>query len=181
MEALNKLFTEKQVVELSEKIMAATRDGIKEQIANKFYEETEGWLYEIYQNNKGKIIDELISEITEQYIKDPAQNKFFNLRRKIWEENKSEILPTLTDEVIANNMLTVLMRYTSNAYYFNWQWKDAIVSLIMSNWDKFKDDERIINQFGEEIQRLKIQISYLKTKLEESSFELLNKINGDES
>jgi len=167
METLSKLFTEEQVVELSEKIMAATRDKIKEQIANKFYEETEGWLYEIYQNTKSKISGELISEITEQYVKDPDQSKFFNLRRKIWEENKSELLPTLTNQVIASNMQTVLMQHTDNGYYFNWKWKDAIVSLIMSNWDKFKDDERITNQFGWEIQKLKDQISFLQNKLEE--------------
>jgi len=167
METLSKLFTEEQVVELSEKIMAATRDKIKEQIANKFYEETEGWLYEIYQNTKSKISGELISEITEQYVKDPDQSKFFNLRRKIWEENKSELLPTLTNQVIASNMQTVLMQHTDNGYYFNWKWKDAIVSLIMSNWDKFKDDERITNQFGGEIQKLKDQISFLQNKLEE--------------
>lgn len=167
MEALNKLFTEQQVVELSEKIMSATRDKIKEQIANKFYEETEGWLYEIYQNNKGKISDELIAEITESYVKDPTQSKFFHLRRKIWEENKAEVLPTLTDEVIASNMEGVLLKHTANEYYFNWQWKDAIVRLIMSNWDNFKDDERIKDQFGREIQRLKDQNTYLQNKLNE--------------
>lgn len=169
MNTLDKIYTEDQAVDLAEKVLSLTKDKIKEQIANKFYEETEGWLYELYDNNKAKIKKELIAEITEQYVTDPTKSAFNELRKKIWQENKDAILPSLTDEVLRANMEMVLMHHTSNDYHFQWRWKDAIVELVLSNWDKFKDDERIIQQFGREIDRLKSQVSSLQQKLNEAS------------
>lgn len=167
METLNKLYTEQEAVDLAEKIMAAIRDKIKEQIANKFYEETEGWLHEVYANNKDKIMSELIAEITEQYVKEPHLYKFAHLRAKMWEENKSELVKTLTDEAITQDMENILMQYSHRDYHFNWQWKDGIVKVILNNWDKFKEDERIAQGFGREIERLKSQVSNLQAQLNE--------------
>jgi len=169
MTTLNKLFTEEDAVVISEKVLASTRDKIKEQIANKVYEEVEGFLYEMYQNNKSKIHGELIAEISEQYISDPTNYKFKSLRDKIWAENKPEIVASLTNGAITEAMENILYEYTHRDYMFSWKWKDGIVKLVLSNWDKFKDDERITQGFGREIENLKSQISSLQNKLNEAS------------
>lgn len=167
MKSLDLIFTEETAVGVAEKILSATRDKIKEQIANKLYEETEGWLHETYSNYKDKVVKELIGEITEQYVSNPSDYKFNGLRRKIWEENKDEIMKSLTDEAITEGMENVLQQYTHRDYLFNWKWKDGIVNVILSNWDKFKDDERVAQQFGREIDRLKSNIQSLQNKISE--------------
>lgn len=172
MDTLNKIYTETQAVDLAEKVLTVTKEKIKEQIANEFYKETEGWLYEMYVNNKDKIFNELVSEITEQYVKEPHLYKFINLRAKMWEENKDELSKTLTLEAITHDMENILLQYTHRDYHFNWQWKDGIVRIILANWDKFKDDERVLQGFGREIENLKSQISSLQTRLSAASAEL---------
>lgn len=165
MKSFNKLFTEEQVIEVSEKILANTKEKIKEQLANVFYSETEGWLYEIYTNNRDKIEKELIAEITEKYVKEPTLYKFKDLRDKLWIEHKDEIVGALTDEAVKESIETALLIYTHRDYNFNWQWKDAIVQLIMSNWSQFQDDERINQGFRNEIEKLKFKISNLEGRL----------------
>lgn len=167
MKTLNKIFTEEQVKELGEKVLADVRDKVKEQIGDAIYLHLGSFLYEHYTNMRDKIKGELIKEITEQYVKNPKDYVYKDLRRKIWEENKSEIVKTLTDEAIKDGVENVIMEYTHRDYYFNWQWKDNIVRIILKNWDKFKDDERIKAQFGRELENRQSYINSLEQQLEE--------------
>lgn len=164
---MNQLFTEKQVEELGEKVLADVRDKVKEQIGDAIYSHLGSFLYEHYTNMGDKIKGELIKEITEQYIKNPKDYNYKDLRRKIWEENKNEIVKTLTDEAIKDSVENVIMEYTHRDYFFSWQWKDNIVKIILKNWDKFKDDERIKAQFGRELENRQSYINSLEQQLKE--------------
>ena len=164
---LDKLYTEKQVEELGEKVLADVRDNVKEQIGDAIYSHLSCFLYEHYTNMRDKIKGELIQEITEKYVKNPKDYDYKDLRRKLWEENKNEIVKTLTDEVIKDSVENVIMEHTHRDYHFNWQWKDHIVRIILKNWDKFKDDERIKEAFGRELDNRQSYINSLKQQLEE--------------
>lgn len=167
METLDKIYTEKQVEDLSENVLASVRDKVKEQIGDAIYSHLGSFLYEHYSNNKDKIEGEIISEITEQYVKNPTQYKYNNLRKKIWDENKDEIVKVLSDEAIKDSVENVMMEYTHRDYHFSWKWKDAIVKVILKNWDKFKDDERIKQAFGRELENRQSHINSLEQQLRE--------------
>jgi len=167
METLDKLFTEKQVEELGEKVLADVREKVKEQIGDAVYSHLGSFLYEHYTNMRDKIKEELIKEITEQYVKNPKDYNYKDLRRKIWEENKDEIVKTLTNEAIKDSVENVIMEYTHRDYHFSWQWKDHIVKIILQNWDKFKDDERIKEAFGRELDNRQSYINSLEQQLQE--------------
>ena len=166
-EKYNLIMSERQVVDIAEKILAETRDKIKEQVGDKFYDELGGLLYEHYTNHKERVEEELIKEITEQFVKEPNLYKFKDLRRKIWNENKDEIVKTLTDEAIKDSVENVIQQYTHRDYHFDWQWKDNIVKIILENWDKFKDDERIKQAFGRELDNRQSYVESLERQLEE--------------
>ena len=167
MKTLEQITTEKEVEQIGEKILASVRDKIKEQIGDALYSELKKYLYDHYSNNKERIKNELIVEITEQYIKNPADYDYKHLRRKIWEENKDEIVKSLTNEAIKDSVENVIMEYTHRDYHFSWQWKDHIVRIILQNWDKFKDDERIKEAFGRELDNRQSYITNLEKQLEE--------------
>ena len=168
------MINEKDAEQLADKVILSVKDKIKEDIADKIYNELSGYLYEHYQNVKDKIDNELIKAITEQYVKDPSFYKFKDLRRKMFDENKDVLVKTLTDEAIKDSVENVIMEYTHRNYHFNWQWKDGIVKIILKNWDSFKDDERIKEAFGREldnrqgyIDNLKQQLTEIKNSIEE--------------
>ena len=167
MKTLEQITTEKEVEQIGEKILASVRDKIKEQIGDALYSELRGYLYEHYSNHKDRIQEELIKEITEQYVKDSSSYRFKDLRRKIWDENKAEIVKSLTDEAVKDSVTNVIMEYTHRDYHFSWQWKDNIVRIILENWDKFKDDDRIKEAFGRELDNRQSYIDSLKQQLEE--------------
>lgn len=166
-EIYNLIMTEEQVAKVAENILVKTRDKIKEQIGDDFYRELSGFLYEHYSNHKDRVKEELIKEITEQYVKDPNSYQFKDLRRKIFDENKEEIVKSLTDEAIKDSVENVIQKYTHRDYHFSWQWKDNIVKLILKNWDKFKDDERIKEAFGRELDNRQSYIKSLEQQLSE--------------
>jgi len=165
METLRLLYDENEVDRIAQKVLDATKEKINDQITDKIYDSLSDYLYEHYQNNKDKIMDELIREISDDYITNPDNYKFRELRTKIFHEHKLEILESLTDQAITVSMENILCEYTHRDYTFNWKWKDGIVALILKDWDLFKDDERINYQFGREIDRLKSRIISLEEKL----------------
>lgn len=169
MEALNKITTEEAVNLASEKILSSVREKIKDQIADAFYKEMDGYLYEHYQNHKDKLEKELIEQITERFIQKPMEYKFAELRKKLFNENKELLTKTLTDEAIQKSVEDVIEQYTHRDYIFHWRWKDAIVKTIIENFDKFKNDERVQSQFIHQIENLKSQINCLQQKLNEIS------------
>ncbi len=165
METLNDLFTEKQVDEVSNKILKSTIEKIKSELSDKFYNEMNSFIYEHYSNAADEIHEKLIKEITEEFISDPKNYKFLKLRQKLFNENKELLITIITDEAIEKSVENVIWQHTDKSYHFNWKWTDAIVRIIGENWHKFKDDERVNNGLLRQIKQLKSQISNLQEKL----------------
>lgn len=165
METLNKVFTEEQVAEVSDKILKATIGKLTDELNHKFYNEMGNFIYEHYSNASDEIHRQLIKEITEEFVKEPTNYKFADFRKKLFNENKDALVKTLTNEAIENSVEDVIQRYTHRDYHFNWQWKEAIVRIILENWNTLQHDERIINSFGKEINNLKGQIQRLQEQL----------------
>jgi hypothetical protein len=169
MESLNKLFTEEQVNHASTKVLKASITKITDELQGKFSEEIESWIYEHYLNSKSKIENELIKEITEEFIKNPMQYKFGKLREKLFLDNKELLTKTLTDEAIMLSVENVIENYTHRNYQFSWRWIDAILEIIAKNWHKFRDDERVNNGLLRKIEMLKSNINDLKQSIEATS------------
>ncbi len=159
------LFDEKTVEELAGKILDGLSTKIKTDIGNSFYDHYEQYLYEHYENAKDKIEKNLIENIADQFIENPKDYKYESLRRKIWDENKKELTNVLTYEAIQDSVENVILRYTYRDYHFSWKWKDGIAEFVLKNWDKFKDDQRIKDAFGRELDRKNNYIECLKEKL----------------
>ena len=165
MEALNDVFTEKQVDEVSAKILKLTIDKFKDELSGKFYNEMSSFLYEHYSNASDTIHKRLIDEITEEFVTNPKDYKFLKLRQKLFNENKELFISILTDEAIEKSVNNIIWQNTNNDYHFSWKWIDAIIRIIGENWHKFKDDERVNNGLLRKIDSLKSQISHLQEKL----------------
>ena len=165
METLNELFTEKQVDEVSNKILKSTIEKIKSELSDKFYNEMNSFIYEHYSNASDEIHEKLIKEITDEFISDPKNYKFLKLRQKLFNENKELLTTIITDEAIEKSVENVIWQHTDKSYHFNWKWTDAIVRIIGENWHKFKDDERVNNGLLRQIEQLKSQISSLQEQL----------------
>ena len=168
METLNEVFTEKQVNEVSDKILKSTIEKIKSELSDKFYNEMSSFIYEQYSNASDTIHENLIKEITEEFVAEPKNYKFLKLRQKLFNENKEVLTKLLTDEAIEKTLENVIWQHTDKNYHFNWKWTDAIVRIIGENWHKFNDDERVNNGLLRQIDQLKSQISYLQEKLNDT-------------
>lgn len=163
------IYDEKEVEKLSQGVLDSVKDKIKDQIADEVYSKIGGYLYEHYTNNKDKIENELIRSITEEYVKDPSVYKYADLRKKMFLENREELTKTLTDEAIYKSVEDVIEQYTHRDYHFEWRWKDGIARFILENFSKFKDDERVNEWIGRDIERKDNRIKWLEEKLREVS------------
>ena len=159
------IFKEEEIEKLADNYIKKVKEKIKEDIADGMYNDLSWFLYEHYQNLQSKIESELIGSITEQYKKDPMDYKYWELRKKMFEENKEQLTKDLTDESIMLSVETVIHDYTHREYHFNWKWKEWIVRIIWDNWDKFKDDEKIKNWFDRKIDQQAQQIKNLEERL----------------
>lgn len=172
MTSFDKIFTEEQVEKMAtsyvDKVIVGLKTKINDIVFEDIYRDLKDYIYQHYTNSKDSIEEELIGQITEQYVKNPSEYKFKNLRRKIWDENKDEIIKTLTDEAIKESVENVIQEYTHRNYHFNWQWKDGIVKIILKNWDSFRNDERIKDGFGRELERKQAEIDFLTRQLQEA-------------
>lgn len=169
METLKLLYDENVVDQISQKVLDAIKEKIKDQIIDKTYDSLSDYLYEHYENNKDRIKNELVREISDDYTSNPDNYKYRELRAKIFNEHQDEIMKSLTDQAITTSMERILCDYTSQNYVFHWKWKDGIIALILKNWDLFKDDERIKSGFTREIDRLKYRILCLEEQLAQAS------------
>ena len=165
MKTLNEVFTEKQVDEVSDKILKSTIEKFKSELSDKFYNEMNSFIYEHYSNASEEIHEKLIKEITDEFISDPKNYKFLKLRQKLFNENKELLTAIITDEAIEKSVENVIWQHTDKNYHFNWKWTDAIVRIIGENWHKFKDDERVNNGLLRQIEQLKSQIRSLQEQL----------------
>ena len=134
-------------------------------ISDEFYDQIQAYLYQHYDNFKDRIESELIKKITEEFIENPKNHKFSDLRKKIFTENKELLTKVLQDEVIFNNVEDIIIEYTRKEYHFNWRWMNGIAEVIKKNWNLFKDDKNINQSFGREIERLTRTIKCLEEKI----------------
>lgn len=156
---------EKEIEEVAGKILSSVRDKIVKQIANEFYDHYREFLYEHYQNYKSKIESELIKEFSDEFIKEPERYKYFELRKKLYEENKDTIDKALIKDVIEEGVGNTLRINTDSNFYFNYQWKEAVCRAILNNWDKFKDDERVKIFFGNALENRQVRIKELEDEI----------------
>lgn len=164
---MKNLFEQKQVEELAEKVIGKIKETIKEDIADKLYSEMSSYLYEHYTNADDKIKQDLITKITEEFVKNPSEYKFKKLREKLFQENKEELVSLLNDEQIFESVNKIIWDYTHKEHGFKWKWEEAIAKFIIKNIDDFKNNERIQNMFGSENERLNSYIKSLKQQIEE--------------
>jgi len=167
LESLNKVFTEKDVEEVSNKILKSTIEKIKDELSERFYNDTECFLYEHYSNVSDRIHKELIDEITEEFVKDPKAYKFFGLRKKLFNENEELLIDVLTEEAVENAIKNVILKYADEDYVFQWRWMDAILKVILENWDKLKDDKRMNSAMLREIEQLNNKINQLQKTIKD--------------
>lgn len=163
------VFVEEDVNKMVDKFAKESAEKLKDILCDKFYADVNNYLYEHYSNNKEKIENDLIRSITEEYIKDPKQYKFSSLREKMFKENKEEIVKTLSDEAIQKSVEDVIEKYTHRDYHFEWRWKDGIAKFILDNFEKFKDDKRVDDWIGRELESKENRIKWLEEKLREVS------------
>jgi len=167
METLKKVFTEADVEIGAERVLTAAIYKITETLSGSFYHEMESYLHEFYINAKDKIHEELIKEISDEYISNPADYKFDVLRKKMFLENKDLLVETLTDAAISENVNAVIWRHLGSEYHFSWKWKDAIAAFAVENYAKLKDDDRIKCEMIKRIERSENTIKHLEAIIAE--------------
>lgn len=170
MKMLDKIFTEEDVEKVSEKILKKTSEKIKTMIADEFYQENSAFLYDHYHYLSNGIKDELIKEISDEFIKDPSNYLYCGLRKKIFEENKELITNTIVEEGIKNDIENIILKYTYRSNYFNWQYKDGIIQFIFNNWAELEKDVRINNGLLSQIDNLKSRILWLEEELNNKNY-----------
>ena len=163
------IYNEEEVSMLVDNFSKKVTEKLKADLLDSLYQDVSNYLYEHYQNFHEKIERDLIKSICGEYTKDPTQYKFADLRKTMFNENKEELTKILTDEAIEKSVEDVIEKYTHRDYHFEWRWKDGISKIILEKWDNFKDDERIKQQFGRELDRRQERINWLENKLREVS------------
>ena len=164
---LEKIMSEKGYEEIAKKVLKDLTKKIKEEIADSFYLEMEGWLYDQYANVQDKIERELIYKITERFVKEPGSYKFAELRKKMFKENKEELVRIMTKEVAKERLEEALLEYTNKDYWLSHNWLDGIVNLICKHWDKFEGNEKINRQIINKLESKQQEIEYYKNKIRE--------------
>jgi len=166
--ALDKIFTEEQVQELSKRVIDHVDKKLKDEVLYSLYNELDSYLWQHYENHKEKVEATLIDEITDRFKSDPDSYKYKDLRKRLWEENKEALTKKLTDEAIQECVENVILDYTHREYHFNHMWLDGIAKVIFNNWDRFKEDARIQAYFGRKMDQKDYQYKKLSEELEEA-------------
>lgn len=129
----------------------------------------EDCLYNVYETSRDRIEDELIASIVRGFLENPTESKYRNLREKIFSEHKEEIMKTLADSAIEDTIKMMVRERTIRFSSFDWDWKTFLVKFIFENWNVFKDDEIIKEQFGKRIEELEHVIDCLEHKLSKAT------------
>ena len=163
------VYKEEDVIKLADEFAKKSVDKLKGDLVDAFYQDVSNYLHEHYQNNQNRIERQLISSICEEYVKDPKNYKFADLRKKMFLENKEEIVKTLSDEAIASSVENVIEQRISRDYHFEWRWKDGIAKFVVENLEMFKEDKRVQEWITRDIKRRDDRIAWLEEKLREVS------------
>ena len=159
------IYKQEDIEKIAQDVVDSVAENIKENVLDAVHDEISGYLYEHYVNNKNKVEAELIKSITEEFVKNPNDYKFADLRKKMFFENKEVLSSALTDEGIKNSIEDVIEKYTHRNYHFEWKWKDGIARFILENFDKFKDDSRVNEWIGRQLKMKDSRIAYLEEEL----------------
>ena len=170
---MENIYNEEEIKRLADNFSKKVTENLKGDLLDCFYQDIQSYLEEHYQNFHNKIERNLIKSICEEYTKDPSQYKFIDLRKKMFIENKEELIKLLTDEAIEKSVEDVIEKYTHRDYTFSWRWNDAIAKIIIKNIDKFLDNERVQGMFARELENKNNRIKWLEEKLSEVS-DILN-------
>ena len=161
------MYSEKDVELLAKKTLEKITESVKSDIADKFYNEMSDYLYEHYLNIDDRVKDDLINQISDNFIQNPKEYKYKKLRDKLFEDNKEMLISLLTDEAIFNCVETVIQNYSHKSFSFSWQWHDAIAKIIIKNVDSFLDIERVQDMFARELNQKNNRIESLERRLSE--------------
>lgn len=73
-------------------------DRFKDNMSNEFYNQMQSFLYEHYANAENDIQKNLISKISDEFIKNSKDYKFQKLRERLFDENKELLIDLLTED-----------------------------------------------------------------------------------
>lgn len=165
-DTLDDIFTEKNVTDLTGKVLKNVSDEFLKKFKDEFYEEISCFLEDHYRLAKAGIKEKLVHEMADRFIRDPEDYKYRVLRDKLWEENKEKIIPILTDKAICECVERTLLKYTHINEHFSWKWREGIATMIVKHWDLFKDDENMQRVFDrakqDEVDRLEEKITTIE-------------------
>ena len=169
------LFTEAQVTELANKLYEKRYEKMIGDFDTHFYDDIQDFLYEHYENATDKIKRNLLHNLCKEFIQDPENNKYSNLRQKLFQENKEMLTNILTDDAIKTSVDKAINHWTHKEHPFHWKYKEGIVNFIVDNKELFEDDTWInksfllkFNRQDDIIRQLKNEINELKEVQDEN-------------
>lgn len=171
MNSLDKLFTEEQVVTVSDKILAKVLPDIQKNLTSVFYKELQEYLFEHYENSSDEIKRSLIKDLSDNFVQDPKNYKFKSIRDKLFTENKEVLTKVLTEEFVESAVTSLILFKFSDNNFDGYRWKEGVVTFIKQNWNTFKDDTIIENSLLNVIKQLNYRIESLESALKEDSDE----------
>lgn len=168
MESLDTIFPQNKVEEISNEILKKSIKNITDNLSDNFYNTMSMYLYEHYENNKDKIIQQLVNEFSDKFISDPNNYKYRSFRDKLLEEHKDKIIQSLTEPIIISNIEYCLGMLTDPKYVFSFQWNEYIAKFIINNISLFENDNHVQSVMIKSISALKQQIMDLQNQLYKS-------------
>jgi polyhydroxyalkanoate synthesis regulator phasin len=163
---LKTYFPPKKVEELAKEIIKEATKQHDEAIQT-FYNSLENSLYEHYENLEERVKYNLIREITEEFVKNPKDSRFKDLRIKLFKENQDLFIPLLTEEQVTKEVEDVLFEYTFRPHYWNNRWNEKIANFILKNINDYAENETIRRVFTDQLKNQKHEINRLKDKISE--------------
>lgn len=157
--------TEETVNKIVEEFLNKTGLKLQKILIDDSFSEIRDFIDQVYQNAIDEKEQEYINKIFKKYLNDPTYYKYSEIRKCLFEENKENLIKSLTDDAIIKTMENYFLKYTHRDNYFHWQWLDGIANIILENFDKFKDDDRINNRFLRELERRDSKIEALKEEI----------------
>jgi hypothetical protein len=139
---------------------------IEDDIQAAFYEDIKDFLYEHYVNASDDIKLDLIRKIATDFGENNKKFDYSDIRTRLFQDHKDELIPLLTDEAIFKNVENVIMDYSHRKdHYFKWKWEEGIARAIFENAETLLEHSRIQRDLLHKIDRLKSQNKYLWGRL----------------
>lgn len=169
--------TEELVSEITDKFINEVGLKLRKILIDDSFQEIRDCIDQIYQNAIDAKEQEYIDKISCKFIEKPNSYKFRKLRDILFDENKEIIIKHLNDHAIEETVESIILKNVDVKNYFNWQWKDSIVNIILENFETIKDDDRIQTNFIKEIKNKDNEIRRLQSKVDDL-YIVFNKIKN---